>query len=947
MAITCSKYFPVRSLFLIASLLVMFSALGCGSLSAQERKSQKLIRFVFGIVKDSLQNTVPGAQLRLEGNKDTLRTIADENGKFRIGSISMGGLKINVASLGFQQKMLNVKLSETDREKDLGIVTLKNARTLLDEVRIHIKRGMVLKEDTTEFHASDYDMKKNDGVGRLLGKVEGFIVNEKSGEIKFQGKTINTIRLNGKDMEVSNLSTLLKTLPAEIVSKVQVVEDYGEEARLTGVKKGEPSKVLNLTTKDDRSVGTMATLGGDLGTNNRISTNVFLQRLNGNRQISYMGNYANTTNRAFDLPESFGFPTNSSPGYSRGNYHSLTYNDQVNKKFRIVASYGINVNKSSSVSNSYGVNNTSIGQNRFIDQNGNASRSVAHTFRAQVQYKIDSLTTLMLTPSLSLNNTENNSRSLRDNQNYYGTAFEHQYNLAENGGTSNAPRLGFTTILVHRFMKKGRLLSLNYNFSKGKSQQETNSNNSLKNYADSTFSVLLRDSLTHLITTVNSKNTNNMVRAQYVEPLNDKAKLEFNASITRNNYDNKAITDTIHPDGRREELLRLTNIYSYSLTEARLGLGYRYEQKSWQFSIGAYLNPTELNGDRPGSASMSSITTASMNGLFVLPEVMFSYLHNKTDRLNLNYTTSVSAPSFEQIQPFVNLTDPTNIVIGNPNLRMGYNHNLAVSFNTMNFKKGWGAFLGANLVVNRNQVQTNVKQRIEPVSNSGVNSIRTINETNYLNMNGAYVAGIRYGYNKQIKTKFSFNYDGGINRSTRVGMSNDEIYNGVSWNIDNRVYTRWVPNTHFEIAPTVSYNYSYVTSSLTNSATTEMSTWNFSLDGSTYLWDRLRINYLVNKALTSGLVRLGNPSPWSINLSSSFDMLPKKNLTLSLAVNDLLHQNNTVQQSVTPSGYTNMLSQNIGRYFSLGLNYNLQKWGGKAKKRGQELHRRSDGSFIE
>ncbi|WP_432328637.1 hypothetical protein ACRQ5D_08115 [Mucilaginibacter sp. P25] len=40
-----------------------------------------------------------------------------------------------------------------------------------------------------------------------------------------------------------------------MVESIQVIDDYGDQANLTGIKTGEPDKILNITIRKDKNHG--------------------------------------------------------------------------------------------------------------------------------------------------------------------------------------------------------------------------------------------------------------------------------------------------------------------------------------------------------------------------------------------------------------------------------------------------------------------------------------------------------------------------------------------------------------------------------------------------------------------------------------------------------------------------------------------------------------------
>lgn len=51
------------------------------------------------------------------------------------------------------------------------------------------------------------------------------------------------------------MQSATKNLPADVIESVQIVDDYGDQANLTGIKTGEPNKILNFTIRKDKNYG--------------------------------------------------------------------------------------------------------------------------------------------------------------------------------------------------------------------------------------------------------------------------------------------------------------------------------------------------------------------------------------------------------------------------------------------------------------------------------------------------------------------------------------------------------------------------------------------------------------------------------------------------------------------------------------------------------------------
>ena len=114
---------------------------------------------------------------------------------------------------------------------------------------------VTLKEDTVVYNAaSAYKVRENAPVEDLIKKLPGVDVDV-NGNITTQGKQVTKVRINGKDFMGGDVQSATKNLPADIVENIQMIDDYGDQANLTGVKTGEPDKIMNITIRKDKNYG--------------------------------------------------------------------------------------------------------------------------------------------------------------------------------------------------------------------------------------------------------------------------------------------------------------------------------------------------------------------------------------------------------------------------------------------------------------------------------------------------------------------------------------------------------------------------------------------------------------------------------------------------------------------------------------------------------------------
>ena len=76
--------------------------------------------------------------------------------------------------------------------------------------------------------------------------------------------------MNGKEFFGGDVLTATRELNADMVDRIQVIDDYGDQAAFNGIKDGEASKTLNIDLKKDKNKGYFGTITAGAGTEEGI-----------------------------------------------------------------------------------------------------------------------------------------------------------------------------------------------------------------------------------------------------------------------------------------------------------------------------------------------------------------------------------------------------------------------------------------------------------------------------------------------------------------------------------------------------------------------------------------------------------------------------------------------------------------------------------------------------
>jgi hypothetical protein len=892
-------------------------------------------REVIGVVKDTAGKKVEGATIKLVSATDSVVTSTGPTGKFTFRKIKSATFVITVTNVGFQsvvRKMLN---NDESRSLELDPFILKPEQHMLGEVVINGAPSITYKTDTVEYRASDYKVRPNATVDELIKKMEGVEV-AKDGTVTHQGQAVVKARLNGKDYSGGDVATAIKNLPADIVEKIQIVDDYGDQAARTGIKDGDPQKVLNITTRADKSVGSTGRVSAGAGSDDRYQANVFFQRINGNEQIGLIGNFMNTVTGVGAGGGSGGTTQTGRP--------SISFRDYLTKKIQVNASYTYAFNNVNSINKSEGQQFNSRGTTNFISNSNRQNDSKTHSLNFELEYNIDSANYLKVTQNYNYSGATSFSNSSR-----FQTGLIHQDISGINSSNNTTPNYGGIIFYQHIFKKPKRNFSFQVNYNRSNNEQSNEQNNKIRYYQDSTGNPPV-DSLVHRY--IGRTNLSNSFRTSFtfVEPLGDSSQLELNTQVNTRSYNNTAYTFNIDSMGRHSLVDSLSNVYKYSFTETRIALNYRLTKKKYNVSLGVTAVPTTLDGTKISGGKVST----HRNNFNLIPIARYQYVWSRQERFSINYSGSPQEPTFNQIQPVKDESNPQNPVVGNPDLKPSFRHSINIQYNNYLVDAKFNISGNANISFINNQiVSNNILIKDIAIKNNGIrkDTVTSLkNETHFINLDGSYTVGGNYNISKQLDDrKYNLSLNGSINYGHGVSMSNNITNYNTTWHFNERFGPQINPNESIEVNPYISYDVSKAYFTLPNSINTNLRTTALAIDGKFYFLEgrTFTFGYSASKNFVTGVSQNLTRNPLIINALVEQQFFRRRNLTLTFQVFDILKQNNFVSQVTTENSVTNTLSNAQSRYFMFSAKFNFQKWSGSPMRRGQRMKRRGDGSFIE
>ncbi|MDB5023693.1 MAG: outer rane beta-barrel protein [Mucilaginibacter sp.] len=902
-------------------------------------------RRVSGVVKDSAGTTIPGSTVKLLTGKDSLAVATDLNGKFTFPSVDANQFSLLVFSVGYQPLKRRFMLSNDNKPAELAPIVLKSEAIALKGVTITDINAIKLKEDTVEYNAAAYKVREGAPVEDVIKKLPGVDV-DKDGNITAQGKSVSKVRLNGKDYMAGDVTSLTKNLPADLVQSIQVVDDYGDQANITGIKSGDPQKVLNINIKKDKNYGYFgqATEGGGRdaipqldgakdGDRHIASANVF--SFSGDRQIAVSGNLNNTNTNLFNFGSGPGgapggggprtLNSNANNGITTARSAGLNYRDAWGKKITVYGSYSFSDNAvniiSTSIQNNISLHNPTVNNTSSTEKDD----KINHRFNFNMEWKADTANYFKISPSFSyagLHTLQNAASSLTANS---GTVSDYDLDLMSH---SSAPNYGLNVLYNHRFNTPGRNFSVLATSGSSKSDQYQNP---VYNYLAGKANAPVNQ-----VINTNSRTDSVGTSLSYLEPLSKSSFLELNYNFHYSNTIADKTTDTLTVGGTSNRYDLLSNDYKFQFITNRFGLNYRFIEKKYNYILGVAAQPSLLEGSSLAAAP-THITTFNFS-----PVARFVYNFSRSQSLSFNYSGASNPPTYSELQPVTDFSSASYPVQGNAELKPEYNNIVNLRYNKFDFASGNVFFSNLNFTQTDHKI---VAGTVTFPRNYTINpKLAGTILTQYQNADGYYSASAFYLYAKPWqKRKYTLMVNGNISYNNNISyISNVDsatFAQSTQKNIaKNLVLTQGL---RFRVSITdvidAEVNGSYSINHSVNSipqanVNSNFRTVNLGVNGKNYVWNDWTASYDYTKTIYEGYKGATNPNILNTYLERRF--LKGNAGTLRLSVNDVFNQNTGFTSTQTGSAITQSNVNRLGRYYLLTFTLKLQKFAGKSPAMG-------------
>ncbi|GHT45508.1 collagen-binding protein [Bacteroidia bacterium] len=919
-----------------ALLLVLCSATALGQTKAD----------LSGVILDKSDNEpiVAGSVslLNARSKAHVSNAVSTVDGDFLLKDVATGNYLLQITYVGYDTLSLRVNLTAS---KNLGTLYLtENAKTL-SEVVVQGKRpDVVMKGDTMEYDAAAYKVAENAVVEDLLKKLPGVEV-DKDGKITVNGKEVKKFMVDNKDFFSDDPQVASKNLPAEMIEKLQVLDQRSEMARLTGFDDGEEETIINLTIRPGMKKGTMGNvlLGGGQDRAEpddfRYQGGAFVNHMqNNDRATLILGANNNNNMGAADLGANQFGGMRMRRGGGGGIIESQNASFNINKEF----SKKLNMNADVRFNNSDNNSRSSVEQSTIAQTQSQLDKTTTTNLyesknvsaNMNIEWKPDTLNELKFRPNFRYNTSNSHEVELSNRFNM-GAGLDSIFSSDNNSwNTGSGYSFGGQLDYAHRFAnKRGRVLSFslsgnyNSNYSQEKSlwsRQDYDGNmRTTKEERDQ------RDENDNL-------SDNYRVSVSYVEPIGRSNFIQLSYRIAQ--AETEDINSTYYIGSSEADLIdSLSRSTKRISTNQRFGLSFKAVREKYNWTLGFNVDPTnsENRTYQPSFGQFSSFPIAAdfagrlpnMIGDSLLPPIIqdvinfsptinFRYNFAQRTTLEFRYEGETNQPSATQLRNYVDKSRPTDWTKGNPNLKPGYTNDIRLQFN-------------------KYVPETQLAYRISLNGGFSLNDITSVTEmldggvrqTTYENINGNWNTTLRGMFNTPLRNK-KFSVSDFLNASMRETnsfvtlngvaaknrMNNLSLSNNASFNYRSEL---------FDMGINASIRYNDISYSARPTSNQETYEFGGGYNTTWYLPYKWTLSTDISLTNRRGYAEGYNISETMWNAYAMKQIFNKSIGTGSLKVQiyDILQDRNSVSAAATTNGFRTTETTVIPSYFMCSFIY--------------------------
>ena len=832
-------------------------------------------------------------------------TSTGPNGNFELSEIREGTYLFQIYLMTYQADQRTITMN--NGPIDLGTVQLKKEVNQLDEVVVNAVIPIKIMQDTVAFNTKAFKVKQDDNVEDLIKKLPGVQIST-DGTVNAQGEDVSKILVDGKEFFNNDPQIALKNLTADAVKSVEIIDEKSDDTRTTGIDDGERNKIINLVLKEGRKSGYFGKDGAGIGTEERYTTNMDINRFTKNTQLALFGSLNNINNTGATVWRRGGGRADNSGFLTTGNA-GANYNYEFKKdyNFNIDYHYGYSDREQEERTN-----RTEFVQNSsFSTESEQSSQNISNNHNVNFSLRDRSVEGRYLVFRGSFKKDDRESDSSNETQ-YFNNNGEQETSSDRDTRSEDDRSNGNLRMYYNKKLNEtGRNLRIegriDFIDNKDMNFQESlnmfNMNDPQQAYEREEFTV--RDE--------KYKELNYNLEMRYMEPIVPHHFVSFTTEFDNDNRDEE-LNQTKTVNGTVVSPFLYDIDYSKNTFDNQLG--YVYSKGGFQFYLSAGLQNIKQQLELDGTKVLDNKFDK------VLPRTTINYEFKPGSRIRFRYSKSLELPSINQLAPVVNDFNPFFVTTGNMELTPERRDNFNIRGGKHGFRDASSFFIWFNYTKSTNAIVTN--RTIDPET--------YVNNVTYQNFGDKHnFTSSVYVSRKIKKLGMRYNVRVGLNSGNYTTIINDQPNEtdskgssfGIGLGNDNKNKVDLDVGANFNFT-----NTSYSAQNQDNDYVRQNYYTKFDID----LTDSFSFNTQFDYTIYSDDNFDSETVPvW--NMAVEYAFLKGKRGNLKLQLIDILDKSVGIERSTTANYFEESFKTNLGTYALLSFTYNIKPPTGRSSKR--------------
>ena len=593
----------------IATSIVLIFSIGAIAQDATQAKGNAQMEGV--IVESESKLPIEYATIILY-NKERKNAIggttANEKGEFKIKDLAFGIYKIDVEFVGFKTLTIdNIVIDNTHSKINLNTVLLIKSKNTIADVTVRSSAKTIdNKIDKMVFNA-EKDISSQSGVATDLLKKIPMVSVDIDGNVQLAGTSSIRFLINGKPSVAygSNVNEVLQSIPASEIKTVEVITNPGAKYDADGL-----GGIINIVLKQNKTKGYNGNISTSIGT--RIengSINLAARNNNFGASLFIASNQTLLSATPMTMNRTTIDAANKTTNYMQQDGSSDVKRQGTHS--------GLNLDWTYLKKNSF---NASFGLNNFgTDASGSNTQILSsQPFNGTIAQ------------NAILHNLTSSAFSENGNYNYSGSD-------------------------KRTFDKEGRELEIAYNAGSSK----FNINAGTLQYSMPSQNLIYGSSNLNGTTEKESE-----LKLDYSEPISENIKLNFGSKLTSLGINSATHVFTQNGTQALKQNNSLSNTMNYNQQVVAIYAELEFPVKDWvEVKLGGRFEQTKVD------ALFSKATqTVNPNYNNFVPSIFFKRKIGEDNSIKLSYSQRINRPGTEELNPYINTTDPKNMTQGNPYL---------------------------------------------------------------------------------------------------------------------------------------------------------------------------------------------------------------------------------------------------------------------------------------